>query len=122
MSQNIQIACSGLSLTDAMRSAIEAQVEKLKKSAGTSHVLHNCHVHVDRPGGGASLPHLFNVRLRITIDDKELVANNHQHPDFYVALRHAFDVLQRQIRTIRDARTAAALHDTKISAHLETDV
>jgi len=121
MSQNVQIDSSGPSITDAMRATILAQVDKLQKSTGPSHGLHSCHVHVSQPTGGSALPHLYNIRLRITIDDKELVANDHEHPDFYVAVRHAFEVLHRQIRAFRETRSANLTRDKTISSHLDTE-
>jgi ribosome-associated translation inhibitor RaiA len=116
MNQNLQIVSSGVDLSDAMRSAITGQASRLEKSAGRLHGVRGCHVHIDRPVGGAN--HLYNVRVRVTIDDKELVANNYAHPDFYVALRHGFEAIIRQMRDFRQARAAAALHAKPISAHL----
>lgn len=46
---------------------------------------------------------LYSVRINVGVPGGEIVANHeqhdkHSHEDFYVAMRDAFDVLERQLR------------------------
>jgi len=116
MTEHVQIVSSGVSLSDAMRAAIVSQASRLERSVGQLHGLHGCHVNVNCPATGGS-SRMYNVGIRLTVDDKDLVSNQHEHPDFYVALRHACEAMQRQLRTYRGVCAAAVLPDKPAAAH-----
>lgn len=100
MTTPLHIVSAGIDLTDGMRNEIAAHASRLSQSAGRW-TLHRCQVAIARPAGATGMAQMFNVRLRVTIDGVELAANQHEHPDFHVALGRAFDSMQRQIRTYR---------------------
>lgn len=105
MSATLQIVSSAIDLTEGMKREITDQLARLERSSGNR--LHNCRVVISRPAGGTGMAQLFNVRLRITMDDCELAANLHEHPDFHVALHRAFDSMRRQVSSQRGAHAPA---------------
>ena len=106
MTANVQIASPNLKVSEPMRAAILEQVEKLEKFAGHEHGLKSCHVEIDHLTQSTATAE-YNIRLRLLIAQKELVATHHQNADFYLALGQAFNSLWRQVTDLRKIRTAS---------------
>jgi ribosome-associated translation inhibitor RaiA len=107
MSATLQIVSSATDLTEGMKREIADQLARLERCAGGNR-LHNCRVVISRPASHPGMAQMFNVRLRVTMDDCELAANLHEHPDFHVALHRAFDSMRRQVSSQRGIRAPAA--------------
>lgn len=60
--------------------------------------IERCHVWVEAPHGHHRLGRLYEVRLRLTVPDGEIVVDGQpQNDDVRVALRGAFDAARRQL-------------------------
>lgn len=99
--------------------AIEARIrEKAKKLDLFYDQIMRCRVVVESPHRHHHKGKLYNVRINVTVPDKELVVNRnptqHQaHEDVYVAIRDAFDAIRRQLEDhVRIRRAKVKHHET----------
>jgi len=91
--------------------AVEARIRE--KTAKLEHVydrIMSCRVMVESPHCHHHQGRLFQVRIDLTVPDDELVVSqahhhkDHSHEDVYVAIRDAFNAMQRQLRNYVDMR------------------
>jgi ribosomal subunit interface protein len=105
---NPQITYRGMPHSPAMDTRINELVAKLDD-------LHpritRCHVVVDETDRHKSKGNLFEVHVDLHIPGSEIVATQQAHPDAYVAIGEAFDVVTRQLEdTIRRQRGDVKRH------------
>ena len=90
---------------DARIRELTAKVEHLHPKI--SHV----HVVVDELDRNKQKGNLFNVRVDVHVPGQDIVATKQEHPDAYVAIGDAFDVLSRQLEeNIRKVRGEVKRH------------
>lgn len=85
--------------SDAMEAKIRERAEKLDRFH--DHIM-SCRVMVEAPHKHNHKGKIYHVSLDVTVPGTELVVNrdpkdNHAHEDAYVAIRDAFDAMERQL-------------------------
>jgi cold shock CspA family protein/ribosome-associated translation inhibitor RaiA len=94
-----KITFRGIAPSAAIEARIQERIDKLEQMYGG---LIGCHVAIEAPHGHHHQGKLFRVRLRVTAPGAEIVAGrnpaeHHAHEDVYVALRDAFDAVERRL-------------------------
>ena len=106
----IEITFRDMERSDAVEAAIREKAEKLERFYDK---IMSCHVMVEAPHGHHHQGRLFQVRIDLTVPDAELVVNrehhhrDHSHEDVYVAIRDAFNAMQRQVQDYARQHPAA---------------
>ena len=96
----LEIVFHNMEHSDAVESAVRQQVARLEKLCDE---ITSCHVFVKAPHRNQRQGNLFEVHVETRVPGTELVVSNnpgdiHTHEDAYVAIRDAFDAMQRQLR------------------------
>lgn len=94
MQRPLQITIRDIPESEALEAHIREKVEKLEKFH--SHIV-GCHVVVEMPHKHMHQGKLFNLRIDVKVPGGEVVVNRDQSEDIYVALRDAFDAMQRAL-------------------------
>jgi ribosomal subunit interface protein len=94
------ITVRNLSSTDSLVSVINDKASKLERFADK---IRRCEVIVEAPSGHHHHGGQFRVRVRVTLPGGDLVAGRdpaepRAHEDVYVAIRDAFDAMERQLK------------------------
>lgn len=104
MTLPVQITFNGIDRSDAVEARIKERVERLSRFADDATGLE---VRISAPhhhNGGSLFQ--FTLELRVPRSDiivRQADTSNHAHKDIYVALRDAFDALERRTHE-RNAR------------------
>lgn len=116
MKQPLQIRFQGMEPSEAIESAARKKAEKLDRfrpdimSCRVAIELENRHQRQGKP---------FAVRIDLTVPDHELSVARVHDEDVYVALRDAFDDMQRQLEdSVRRVRGQEKLHVTPLQGEV----
>lgn len=90
----VQITSKELELTPALEAHIRKKTEKLSRFYNR---VSSCRVVIDMPKKHQHRGRLYNVRIDVTVPGKELVVNHKEEKDIYVAIREAFNAINRQL-------------------------
>jgi len=121
MTNQFQVVFHNLNQTDAIREAVNKRVDKLKRFCDqviTGRVV------LDSPHNHHHKGKVYSVSLEIhaptlEVQVKQDQHDNHAHEDLYVAIRDAFNVAERQLRSVDKKHRKIRSH--KIDALQETD-
>lgn len=96
----LQITFRGLPPSEAVEARIRQKMTRLER---TYERIVACRVVVETPHRRHIHGKLFHLRIDLTVPGGELVVNrephaHHAHEDVYVAVRDAFDAMQRRLR------------------------
>jgi ribosomal subunit interface protein len=89
-----QITIRDMSSSPALKSQIEERANKLERFYDR---INSCRVVIDLPQKHKHNGKLYNVKIDLKVPGKELVVNRQSNKDAYVAIRNAFDALERQL-------------------------
>lgn len=107
---NIQIDFNGLPHSDAVEQDILQRLEKLEDfHAG----IIACHVSVESPHKSQQHGRLYQLQVRLSVPDGEIVSNCDRDMDIYVALRDVFDTSERQLKEYAQRRRGEVKHHEK---------
>ncbi len=95
----LEVTFRGMDHSDALEAKIRDRAEKLERYY---HKIMSCRVVVEAPHKHHHKGKIFHVSLDVTVPGKELVVNrdpgeNHAHEDAYVAIRDAFEAMERKL-------------------------
>lgn len=95
----LQITFRHMEPSEAVEARLHKEAEKLERFF--DHIM-SCRISVEAPHGHHHQGRLYKVRIDLTLPGAELAASrehhdNHAHEDVYVAIRDAFDAIQRQL-------------------------
>ena len=90
----VQITIKNNLSSPALESHIRKRVEKLTRFYDR---ISSCRVVVEIPQNHKQNGKLFNVRIDVTVPGKELVVTKKCDEDVYIAIRDAFNAIQRQL-------------------------
>ncbi len=95
----LQITFRGISSSEAIEARIHKKMAKLDKIYNR---IMGCRVAVETPHRRHNQGKLYHIRVDLTVPGGELVVNRepqekHAHEDVYVAIRDAFNAVQRQL-------------------------
>jgi len=104
MQTPLEIIFQGMDPSPAVETAIRERVEKLEHFYNG---ITSCHVYVDAPHHHHHQGNLYQVRIEVRVPGAELTVNRkpgdlNAHEDMYVAVRDAFDAMERQLFTWKD--------------------
>ncbi|MBI5717244.1 MAG: ribosome-associated translation inhibitor RaiA [Burkholderiales bacterium] len=111
MQQPLLITFHGLARSDAVEADVRRRCEHLERFASD---IMSCRVVVDLLQAHQQQGRPFGVRIDLTLPGRELVANRVQHEDVYIAVRDAFEDMQRQLEDwVRRRRGDEKQHATR---------
>jgi len=94
----MQITFRDSTPSDALREAIEKRVDKVRERYGQ---ITSCDVVISEPHKHKNQGNLFHCRIEIHLPGLQAVVDrspdDHAHEDAHVAVRDAFDSLERQL-------------------------
>jgi ribosome-associated translation inhibitor RaiA len=102
---SLQITFHGVTHSDAVEAKIRSRADKLSRCCDS---IMGCRVAVESPHHHEG-PHEFTVRIEVAVPGEKLVSSGKpgQHriyTDLYLAVRHAFDAVRRQLQDYEDRR------------------
>ena len=121
MQMPLQITFLHMEPSAAMESRIRERVAKLEHYYDR---IMGCRVVVEAPHRHHHQGKIFHVRIDLTVPHGEIVVNreageDHAHEDVFVALRDAFDAMQRQLQDhARQQRGAVKVHEAPPSGRI----
>jgi ribosomal subunit interface protein len=110
----LQIAFRNMESSPAVETRIRERVARLDHYY--KHIM-SCRVVVESPHRHRRQGKVFHIRLDVTVPQGELVVNrepeeDHAHEDVFVAIRDAFDAMQRRLQDYaREQRGAVKTHE-----------
>ncbi|OGI46001.1 MAG: ribosomal subunit interface protein [Candidatus Muproteobacteria bacterium RBG_16_65_34] len=90
----LQVTFRDMPQSDAVETRIREKADKLERYYDR---IMACRVVVEMPQRHKHQGKLHSVRIDLTVPGAELVANHALHEDVYIAIREAFDAMQRQL-------------------------
>ncbi|PCJ25603.1 MAG: ribosomal subunit interface protein [SAR86 cluster bacterium] len=102
MTNEIQVVFHNIDQTDALTEAVQKRIQKLSRFCDQ---IINGRVVLDSPHNNHHKGRVYSVSLEIHTPNLEVRVNqdqhdNHAHEDLYVAIRDAFNVAERQLRSV----------------------
>lgn len=96
----LEIHFNDMDRSDAVEASIRKHAEKLEKLYNG---ITSCHAFVHAVQNNQRKGNLYEVRLEVRVPGTELAVSHrpgdrHAHEDVYVAIRDAFDAMERQLK------------------------
>jgi len=123
MTNEFQVVYHNIDQTEAISDAVQKRIDKLERYC--DHII-NGRVVLDSPHNNHYKGKVYSVTLEIHTPELEVRVNqdqhdNHAHEDLYVAIRDAFNVAERQFKSIDKKHRATPLHQKIEAMMLHTD-
>jgi ribosomal subunit interface protein len=123
MTNDFQVVYHNIDQTEAISEAVQKRIDKLERYC--DHII-NGRVVLDSPHNNHYKGKVYSVTLEIHTPELEVRVNqdqhdNHAHEDLYVAIRDAFNVAERQFKSIDKKHRATPLHQKIEAMMLHTD-
>lgn len=104
MTNDIQVVFRGIDHSPAAEDAVHKRVEKLDRF---SDEIQSVRVVLESPHNNHNKGKVYHVGIEAIIPNHDIVVNHeqhdkHAHEDLYVAIRDAFNALERQIKAVYD--------------------
>lgn len=101
-----EVTFRGMDHSDAMEAKIRERAEKLERFYDR---IMSCRVVVEAPHRNHHKGKIYHVSLDVTVPGSELVVNrdpgaNHAHEDPYVAIRDAFEAMERKLEAFANKK------------------
>lgn len=90
----VQITVKDLPISPAIETQIRKRAEKLNRFYKR---ISSCRIVVEMPQKHKHQGKIYNIRIDITVPGKELVVTHKRDEDIYIAIRDAFDAVERQL-------------------------
>jgi ribosomal subunit interface protein len=99
MHKRPEINFKGFDHSDAVEAAVQKRIQRLSERYAD---IIGCTVTLDEPHQSGTKGNIFSVSIDLTVPGEELVVSrdpqkDHSHEDIYVAIRDAFDAMERQL-------------------------
>lgn len=112
----VQITIRNIPASPALETHIRKKTEKLKQYFDR---ISSCRVVIELPKKHLHQGKLYNVRIDVTVPGKELAATRKCDADVYVAIRDAFDAIERQLEEHgRRRHGRVKTHDDVMHGHV----
>lgn len=100
METPLELSFRNMEPSDFVAKAVEERVDRLEQFFGR---ITSCHVYVDAPHRRQRKGKRYAVRIEVRVPGTELVVNDkpgdiNAHEDLHVAIRDAFDAMERRIK------------------------
>lgn len=108
MQTPLEVLFHDMERSDAVEQAVRDRAEKLEKLYDR---ITSCHVYVHSLQRNQRKGNLYEVRVELRVPGTELAVSHrpgdrHAHEDVYVAIRDAFDAMERQLRSWKEKVSA----------------
>jgi ribosomal subunit interface protein len=108
MTLPLQITFHQMDSSPAVRERIEERTEKLEHLYDR---IVDCRVVIEAPHRHHQKGNLFSVAVEVNIPGNKLTSHrspgkHHEHEDIYIAVRDAFDAIERQVHDFLRKRSA----------------
>jgi len=90
----LQVTIRGIPASKQLETHIRQKTEKLDRF---NKQISSCRVVVELPQKHKHQGKLYNVRIDVTVPGKELVVTHKHDEDVYIAIRDAFEAMERQL-------------------------
>lgn len=115
-----KVVFRGIDHSPAVEEAVHKRLEKLERF---SEDIHSLRVVLDSPHKNHHKGKVYHVGIEAVIPNHDIVVtndqhDNHSHEDIYVALRDAFNALERRIKAIYKKQRATTRSSGKIIQQL----
>lgn len=90
----VQLTVRDIPFSPALESHVHKRAEKLNRFFDR---INSCRIVIDVPQKHKHHGKLFNVRIDLTVPGKEFVVTRKQDEDVYIAIRDAFNAIERQL-------------------------
>lgn len=112
MTNEFQIVYHNIDQTEAISEAVQKRIDKLERYCDQ---IINGRVVLDSPHNNHHKGKVYSVGVEIHTPALEVRVNqdqhdNHAHEDLYVAIRDAFNVAERQLKSVDKKHRAKPLH------------
>lgn len=112
MDSPAQITFRNLERSDAMEQRAQVRIDRLVERIPD---IRSCHVLIEADHRHHHKGKLYHVRIRVVVPDAEIVVGrephqHHAHEDAYVAIRDAFNALDRRLQAHLDKRRRDVTH------------
>tara|TARA_B110000444_G_scaffold225993_1_gene230197 strand:+ start:608 stop:1045 length:438 start_codon:yes stop_codon:yes gene_type:complete len=123
MTNEFQIVYHNIDQTEAIAEAVQKRIEKLERYCDQ---IINGRVVLDSPHNNHHKGKVYSVTLEIHTPMLEVRVNqdqhdNHAHEDLYVAIRDAFNVAERQLKSVDKKHRATPLNQEVEDMSLPVD-
>ena len=123
MTNEFQVVYHNIDQTEAISDAVQKRIDKLERYCDQ---IINGRVVLDSPHNNHHKGKVYSVTLEIHTPTLEVRVNqdqhdNHAHEDLYVAIRDAFNVAERQFKSVDKKHRATPLHEIEPMV-METDI
>ena len=113
MTNKFQVVYHNIDQTEAISEAVQKRIDKLERYCDQ---IINGRVVLDSPHNNHHKGKVYSVTLEIHTPTLEVRVNqdqhdNHAHEDLYVAIRDAFNVAERQFKSVDKKHRATPLHE-----------
>lgn len=95
MISEVRIAARNVELSEPIENSIRKKARKLGLFYDS---IIKCRVVVEAPHRRRQKGVLYNVRIDMTVPDRELMVKRESHEDLYVAIRDAFEAARRRLK------------------------
>ena len=109
MIKDTHVVFRGLEHSDAVEAAVHKRLEKLQRF---SDEIQSLRVTLEIPHNNHHKGKVFHVGIEALIPSHDIVVNHeqhdkHEHEDIYVAIRDAFNALERRLKSVYDKKRRA---------------
>ena len=123
MTNEFQIVYHNIDQTEAISEAVQKRIDKLERYC---EYIITGRVVLDSPHNNHHKGKVYSVTLEIHTPELEVRVNqdqhdNHAHENLYVAIRDAFNVAERQFKSIDKKHRATPLHQEIEAMALDAD-
>ncbi|MDF1766814.1 MAG: ribosome-associated translation inhibitor RaiA [Gammaproteobacteria bacterium] len=117
MTNDIQIVFHNIDQTDALTEAVSKRLEKLERYCDQ---IISGRIVLDSPHNHHHKGKVYSVSIELHTPQLEVRVNQDQHDkqaheDLYVSIRDAFNVAERQLRSIDKKHRATPMHELSVN-------
>lgn len=116
---SVQITMKDMPFSQALENHIRLKAQKLTLY---THRINSCKVVVEVPQKHKRQGKLFSIHIDLTVPGKELAVNHKQNEDVYIAIRDAFNAIERQLEKYVQKRSGYVKHHENYLLAVSSDV
>ncbi|MCT8973262.1 ribosome hibernation-promoting factor, HPF/YfiA family [Microbaculum marinisediminis] len=122
METPVEIAFRNMDPSEFVEKRVRERVGRLEQFYDR---ITSCHVQIEAPHKHHTKGNLYEIRIEVRVPGTELTVNNkpgnvHAHEDIYVAIRDAFDAMERQLKKWKQKANAdVKVHDAPLAGRIE---
>lgn len=112
----VQITIRDIPISPALETTIRKRAEKLNRYYDR---ITSCRIVIELPQKHKHQGKIYNVRIDLTVPGKELVVTKKQDQDIYIAIREAFQAIERQLEEhARKRNGKVKTHNNVMHGHI----